>query len=68
MGWHTSFVLFRVRVPGISYLNSKRRALIWDEMKRLINLEKHHLDFADASLVIQKMFRIEKQQTNIEDQ
>jgi len=24
--------------------------MIWDETKRLTNLEKHHLDFADAGL------------------
>ena len=33
--------------------------MIWDETKRLINLEKHHLDFADAGLVLSNHYRLE---------
>ena len=33
--------------------------MIWDETKRLANLEKHHLDFADAALVLSNRFRLE---------
>ena len=33
--------------------------MIWDETKRLINLEKHRLDFADAALVLSNRYRLE---------
>ena len=33
--------------------------MIWDETKRLTNLEKHHLDFADAGLVLSNRYRLE---------
>jgi len=33
--------------------------MIWDETKRRINLEKHHLDFADAGLVLSNRYRLE---------
>jgi len=33
--------------------------MIWDETKRLANLEKHHLDFADAALVLSNRYRLE---------
>lgn len=33
--------------------------MIWDETKRLINLEKHHLDFADAGFVLSNRYRLE---------
>jgi uncharacterized protein len=33
--------------------------MIWDETKRHINLEKHHLDFADAGLVLFNRYRLE---------
>jgi len=32
--------------------------MIWDETKRQINLEKHHLDFADAWLVLTNRYRL----------
>ena len=31
----------------------------WDETKREINLAKHHLDFADAGLVLDSPFRLD---------
>ena len=31
----------------------------WKERKRAINLEKHHLDFADAGLVLDSQFRLD---------
>ena len=31
----------------------------WDETKRATNLAKHHLDFADASLVLDSEFRLD---------
>lgn len=33
--------------------------MIWDETKRLLNLAKHHLDFADAGLVLSNRYRLE---------
>jgi uncharacterized DUF497 family protein len=33
--------------------------MIWDETKRIINLEKHHLDFADAGFVLKNRYRLE---------
>lgn len=33
--------------------------MIWDETKRLANLEKHHLDFADAAFVLSNRYRLE---------
>jgi uncharacterized DUF497 family protein len=33
--------------------------MIWDETKRLANLEKHHLDFADAALVLSNRYRLQ---------
>ncbi|MFZ4858172.1 MAG: BrnT family toxin [Desulfuromonadaceae bacterium] len=33
--------------------------MIWDETKRLLNLEKHHLDFVDAGLVLSNRYRLE---------
>ena len=33
--------------------------MIWDETKRITNLEKHHLDFADAGLVLSNRYRLE---------
>lgn len=33
--------------------------MIWDETKRRINLGKHHLDFADAGLVLSNRYRLE---------
>jgi len=33
--------------------------MIWDETKRLTNLEKHYLDFADAGLVLSNRYRLE---------
>lgn len=33
--------------------------MIWDKTKRLINLEKHNLDFADADLVLSNRYRLE---------
>lgn len=33
--------------------------MIWDETKRLSNLEKHHLDFVDAGLVLSNRYRLE---------
>jgi uncharacterized protein len=33
--------------------------MVWDDTKRLINLEKHQLDFADAGLVLSNRFRLE---------
>jgi len=32
--------------------------MVWDETKRQINLEKHHLDFADARLVLANRYRL----------
>ncbi len=37
--------------------------MIWDKTKRLINLEKHHLDFADAGLVFSNRYRLEFEST-----
>ena len=31
----------------------------WDEQKRAKNLDKHHLDFADAGLVLDSQFRLD---------
>lgn len=33
--------------------------MIWDETKRIANLEKHHLDFTDAGLVLSNRYRLE---------
>lgn len=33
--------------------------MIWDKTKRLSNLEKHHLDFVDAGLVLSNRYRLE---------
>jgi len=33
--------------------------MIWDETKRLSNIEKHHLDFVDAGLVLSNRYRLE---------
>ena len=33
--------------------------LVWNEQKRAINLDKHHLDFADAGLVLDSQFRLD---------
>lgn len=33
--------------------------MIWDKTKRLLNLEKHYLDFADAGLVLSNRYRLE---------
>lgn len=33
--------------------------MIWDETKRFSYLEKHHLDFVDAGLVLSNRFRLE---------
>jgi uncharacterized DUF497 family protein len=33
--------------------------LIWNEQKRIINLGKHYLDFADAGLVLDSQFRLD---------
>jgi len=33
--------------------------MIWDETKRIINLGKHHLDFADAGLVLANRYLLE---------
>ena len=32
---------------------------IWNERKRASNLDKHHLDFADADLVLDSPFRLD---------
>ena len=32
--------------------------MIWDDTKRLMNLEKHQLDFADAGLVLSNRYRL----------
>jgi len=31
----------------------------WDELKRAKNLDKHHLDFTDAGLVLDSPFRLD---------
>ena len=31
----------------------------WSEQKRVSNLDKHHLDFADAGLVLDSQFRLD---------
>lgn len=33
--------------------------LTWNEQKRTQNLDKHHLDFADAGLVLNSQFRLD---------
>jgi uncharacterized DUF497 family protein len=33
--------------------------LSWNEQKRATNLDKHHLDFADAGLVLDSRFRLD---------
>ncbi len=33
--------------------------LTWNERKREINLEKHHLDFVDADLVLTSAYRLD---------
>ena len=33
--------------------------LIWDENKRIANLEKHGLDFADAGVVLESRYRLD---------
>jgi hypothetical protein len=35
------------------------RLLIWDEAKRNVNLQKHGLDFADASEVLESRYRLD---------
>jgi uncharacterized DUF497 family protein len=35
--------------------------LIWDEAKRLANLRKHGLDFADAGEVLESRYRLDVQ-------
>ena len=32
---------------------------IWHEQKRVANLDKHHLDFADAGMVLDSLFRLD---------
>jgi uncharacterized DUF497 family protein len=32
---------------------------IWNEQKRAKNLDKHHLDFSDAGLVLDSQFRLD---------
>jgi uncharacterized protein len=34
-------------------------ALTWDEAKRLANLHKHGLDFADAAMVLESRYRLD---------
>ena len=36
-----------------------RSRLTWNEQKRTANLDKHHLDFADAGLVLDNPFRLD---------
>ena len=36
-----------------------RSRFAWDETKRAVNLAKHHLDFADASFVLDSEFRFD---------
>ena len=36
-----------------------RSRFTWDETKRVVNLAKHRLDFADASLVLDSEFRLD---------
>ena len=36
--------------------------LIWDEAKRLANLRKHGLDFADAGEVLESRYRLDVQE------
>ncbi|NWG30575.1 MAG: BrnT family toxin [Rhodocyclaceae bacterium] len=33
--------------------------ILWDEAKRLINLEKHGLDFVDAVMVLDSRYRLD---------
>lgn len=36
-----------------------RSRFTWDEIKRAKNLDKHHLDFADAALVLDSQLRLD---------
>lgn len=35
----------------------------WNEQKRVLNLDKHHLDFSDAALVLDSQFRLDIEST-----
>jgi uncharacterized DUF497 family protein len=41
------------------YNNSMKRRFTWNDQKLAINLEKHHLDFNDAGLVLESPFRLD---------
>ena len=41
------------------YNNSMKSRFTWDEQKRAKNLDKHHLDFVDAGLVLDNQFRLD---------
>ena len=36
-----------------------KKPLVWDEAKRLANLKKHGLDFADSAQVLDSRFRLD---------
>lgn len=36
-----------------------RRRIVWDKHKRLANLAKHGLDFADAQVVLDSLYRLD---------
>ena len=36
-----------------------KSSFTWDEQKRVKNLDKHHLDFAGAGLVLDSQFRLD---------
>lgn len=36
-----------------------QKRLIWDESKRLVNLEKHGLDFVDACEILESRYRLD---------
>jgi uncharacterized DUF497 family protein len=41
------------------YNNPMKSRFTWNEVKRSKNLDKHHLDFADAGLVLDSLFRLD---------
>jgi uncharacterized protein len=41
------------------------KVYVWDEAKRLSNLRKHGLDFADADLVLESELRLELESSRV---
>jgi len=41
------------------YNNHTKSRFTWDKIKRVKNLGKHHLDFADVALVLDSQLRLD---------